>query len=250
MSYPSPLNAVARKLNDQVAILSCPFLRVKLLQIGARSSFITLPSQALVVHAPLPYDAQSEEIVAGRPVKYLIAPDFEHHMALKSWKDKFPDAVVIGVTGLKARKAPQGVVVDYEVAEANKVLSAADFGIQDPDLAEFQFVYLPAFPNKELVTFHKPTRTIFQADLLMTFPLTEQYSKVPSSENGRLTPLFKKALATKRFQRMLVSDAASATAGLKAVQSLDFDTIVPCHGEVAAGDGRTVFEKYFEQFLA
>lgn len=56
-------------------------------------------------------------------VKYIIAPDFEHHIFLGPWKQKYSKAQVIGPEGLREKRARQGnedVPIDYEFTKENK----------------------------------------------------------------------------------------------------------------------------------
>ncbi|KAK9387842.1 hypothetical protein V1515DRAFT_534762 [Lipomyces mesembrius] len=255
MAYPTPLYAVARELNPTISILSTPFKRSGLFQIGARSTFVSLPSSnSVVVIAPVPYGDESAAIVGSRDVKFLIAPDFEHHMALKSWKAKYPAAKIIGVEGLRGRKASQGVHVDHEISIANKVISPTEGGIEDPELDEvFKFVYLPSHSNKELITYHIPTKTLIEADLLFNLPAIEQYSKSSTNPRSGLTKLFNTLHPDSSWHRRMVSavlkDKEGAKTGLRAIQSLDYETIIPCHGDVIATDAKQKFNNLFSGFL-
>ncbi|KAJ8098658.1 hypothetical protein POJ06DRAFT_212793 [Lipomyces tetrasporus] len=255
MAYPTPLCAVPRELNSSISILSTPFKRVGLFQIGARASFVSLPSSnSVVVIAPVPYGDDSAAIVGSRDVKFLIAPDLEHHMALKSWKDKYPSAKVIGAEGLRARKASQGVEVDYEIKLANKVISPSEAGIDDAELNEvFKFVYLPSHQSKELVTYHVPTKTLIEADLLFNLPAIEQYSKSPTNPKSGFTRLFNAFHPESSWHKRMVSgalkDKAGAKIALNAIQSLDFETIIPCHGDVITADAKKKFNTLFSNLM-
>ncbi|KAK9468273.1 hypothetical protein V1512DRAFT_259124 [Lipomyces arxii] len=253
MAYQKPLNGVVRQLNPSITILSVPFTRLHILEIGGRSTFITLPSKSLAIIAPVPYDESSASIVGDFPVKWLIAPDFEHHMALKSWKEKYPDAKVIGVTGLRARKASQGVAVDYEVSLPSKVITPLEAGIDDPELNEvFKFVYAPQHPNKELVTYHEPTKTLIEADLLFNLPALEQYSKSQVSNKGGFTRIFNSMHPGSWLHAKMVGGMKGKPGGIeaiKAVDSLDFETLIPCHGEVIESDAKEKFKKTFAAFF-
>ncbi|KAK9368886.1 hypothetical protein V1509DRAFT_621780 [Lipomyces kononenkoae] len=255
MAYPTPLCAVPRQLSPTVSILSTPFKRAGLFQIGARSTFVSLPaSNSVVVIAPVPYGDESAAIIGTRDVRFLIAPDFEHHMALKSWKEKYPSAKIIGVEGLRKRKAPQGVHVDYEISLANKVISPSEEGIDDPEVNEvFKFVYFPSHQNKELITYHIPTKTLIEADLMFNLPALEQYSKSPTNPLSGFTRLFNVLHPDSGWHRWLVksvlSDKAATKMGLNAIQSLDYETIIPCHGEVITSDGKGKFDALFSGLM-
>ncbi|KAK9457137.1 hypothetical protein V1511DRAFT_492788 [Dipodascopsis uninucleata] len=185
-----------------------------LFQIGARSTFINLSrSNSIFLIAPMPYDDDSEALVGQKSVKYILAPDILHHLAIKSWKEHFPDAIIIGPEGLRAKKASEGIHVDYEVSTANAVIRASDFGLQDQEVEEeFQFVYLPGHQNKELVTVHLPTKTMIEADLLFNLPAHEQYSKSSVSyKSGIFNRIFNHMHPGSKFHSFLVSTAYSSS---------------------------------------
>ncbi|KAK7204160.1 hypothetical protein BZA70DRAFT_202740 [Myxozyma melibiosi] len=252
MAYPSPLCAVPRVLNPSISILSCPFRRAGLFEIGGRCTVVTLDPATLAVIAPVPYDTESETMVAGREVRYLIAPDFEHHMALKGWKDKYPSAKVIGPAGLRARKEPQGVHVDYEITESNKEVTAKDLGIEDSLLeSAFKFVYMAGTRNKEIGILHVPTKTFIEADVMFNLPATEQYSKSSTKPTGFFSRLFNRLHPYSAWHKRMIGAAFDKTTadGLKIIYGWDFETIVPCHGEVIDKDAKPAFKSLFEDFL-
>ncbi|KAK9478387.1 hypothetical protein V1514DRAFT_280881 [Lipomyces japonicus] len=263
MSYPSPLNPVVRALNPSVTTLSSPFKRSGLFHIGARSTVISLRSGSVVVIAPLPYGPDSEAVVAGRDVKFLIAPDIVHHLALKSWKEAHPAAKIIGPAGLRQKKAADGVHVDHELTTAGQVLTPSQAGIVDDDIEhELRFVYVAAHTNHELVTFHLPTATLVEADLLFNLPANEQYSNSALSYKTGFSRLFNLLHPFGSWHARLAgasfSDKAAAATALTAIASLPFTTIVPCHGDVLvtpaadndpAHAARPAFEAVFAKYL-
>ncbi|KAK9379911.1 uncharacterized protein V2V93DRAFT_372668 [Kockiozyma suomiensis] len=252
MAYPSPLCAVPRVLNSSLSILSCPFRRAGLFEIGGRATFVNLDSSTLAVIAPVPFDNESETLIDGKQVKYLIAPDFEHHMALKGWKDKYPDAIVIGPAGLRARKATQGVHVDYEITESNKELTAKDFGVDDPLLdTAFKFVFFERSQNKEIAILHVATKTFIEADILFNLPAVEQYSKSNVSTNGFFSRIFNTMHPDSVWHKRLTGQAfsKSTTEGVKTVAGWDFESIIPCHGEVIDKDAKKAFTTLYADFL-
>ncbi len=48
-----------------------------------------------------------EQTTLGNDVRYITAPDMEHHMFLGPWHSAFPQARVIGPEGLAEKRASQ-----------------------------------------------------------------------------------------------------------------------------------------------
>lgn len=119
--------------------------------------------------------------------------------------------------------------------------------------AEFDWEYVPAHINKEIVFHHKPTRTLIEADLMFNLPATEQYSK---SEESATTGIFTKifgalqstsgaAMAQKRviWYGTSSSDRTGFNESVTRINKWDFRRIIPCHGDVIEDNGKGIFEK-------
>jgi glyoxylase-like metal-dependent hydrolase (beta-lactamase superfamily II) len=199
----------------------------------------------------------------GGQVRYLIAPDIEHHIFLSDWKKAFPDAKLIGPEGLpeKRHKAKDEKIGDEPFAV---VFTAKDKRAVKVDAefdADFDYEFVDGHANKELVFLYKPDRVMIQADLIFNLPPTEQYSRVPdggkpSGVAGRLFASLQSPKGDAKAMKRLIWYALSAgdrkgfNDSIAVIDKWDFDTIIPCHGDVMQGDGRQVFEKVFEWHLA
>jgi hypothetical protein len=197
----------------------------------------------------------------GNRLEYIVAPDYEHHMFVHEWAHAFPGAKIIGVEGLpekreKSLKNPADKVpFSYVFTKQNK----GSIKIGDDFDRDFEYEYLQSHPNKELVFFYKPDKTLIEADYLFNCPPIEQYSK--SEENasdGFFTRLFQslqstegKAMAQKRFQwyGMSAKDRKAFDASTRRIHQWDFQRIIPCHGDVIENNAKGIFEKVFEWHL-
>ena len=200
----------------------------------------------------------------GGDVRYLVAPDIEHHIFLSDWAAAYPNAKLVGPEGLpekrqkakgdpKIGKEPFAVVVTKENSKQLKI--GEDFD------ADFELEYVHPHPNKELVFFYRPDKVLIQADLMFNLPAIEQYSRVPEDQKpkaGLLGKLFNnlqttegEALSMKRFlwHAASRSDRTAFNESAKRIASWDFDTVVPCHGETIVGNGKDVFKKVFSWHL-
>ena len=120
-----------------------------------------------------------------------------------------------------------------------------------------------AHPNREIVLFYKPERVLVQADLLFNMPATEQYSRASEADRGGhplLNRLWNFLLSTdgpstahKRVQWYVFSngnkDRAGYSASVRKIDAWDFDTIIPCHGDVMQGNGKEIYRKIFQWHL-
>src|SRR6201994_111425 len=219
-----------------------------------------MQSGSVAVFSPVALTPEVKETVASLgELKYIAALDIEHHIFLGPWHEEYPNAKVIGVEGLPEKRAKQkneDVPFATIFTKANRETVKVD---EEFD-REFEYEYVPSHPNKELVFFHKPSKTLIEADLMFNLPATEQFSKSgQDATSGILTKLFVwlyntkgNALAQKRFNWYAISssDRKGWNASVSKINNWDFDTIVPCHGDVIETGGKGVFQKVFEWHLA
>mmetsp|Transcript_11216 Transcript_11216/g.20701 ORF Transcript_11216/g.20701 Transcript_11216/m.20701 type:complete len:235 (+) Transcript_11216:179-883(+) len=116
------------------------------------------------IWSPIPITdalAQEVETKAG-PVKYICSPNKIHHIFLKEWSDKFPDAIVYASPGLEKREVAKGVKFD------------ARFGKDEPEppfANEIESVIVcGSYVMEEVEFFHKASKTAIICDLIQRFP--------------------------------------------------------------------------------
>ena len=195
----------------------------------------------------------------GGNVKYIAATDIEHHIFVSEWAKAFPSAHVLGVEGLseKREKSPEtkGTIFNHVWTKANK----SNFKV-DPDFdKDFDYEFVDAHQNKEMVFNYKPDRTLIQADLFFHLPATEQYSRSGEDPtSGIMTKLFTAlmntrgaATAQKRFiwYGPSSSDRKGFGESVRRIETWDFDRVIPCHGDVIETGGKGIFQKVMEWHL-
>ncbi|KAG5360991.1 hypothetical protein CJU89_4092 [Yarrowia sp. B02] len=247
--YFTPVGGNWRHVTPNIVIHSCPFTRACLMNFGGRMTLVKLQTEdeAIVVFAPTPYGKESQsalKLLAGDQanVKYLVAPDFEHHMALKGWKEAYPQAVIIGPEELRAKKKKEGVDIDIVLTpkDGHKLLQGkalADIGFPEEIIAEFDVMYLPSHQNKEILMYHKPSETLLEADAIFNGPALEQYKDSNTNPRGFIFPNIMNALGFEgSLQRTLLpkiyGDKAAARAAFNQLLDLSIQRIIPCHGEL------------------
>ncbi|TKX20128.1 hypothetical protein C1H76_7628 [Elsinoe australis] len=248
---------VIRKVTPEILTCSVPFLRFGRIQIGGRGTIVRMASGDLAVFSPVALTEEVKKQLAdfGR-LTHIVAPDLEHHIFLDEWHAAYPDAKVVGPDELKAKREKQGSKVPFAYLWKKDQPPSVDAEFDK----EFEYEYVHAHPNKELVFNHKPSKTLIQADLMFNLPATEQMSKTGiSATGGPLTKLFialnspeGSAIWQKRFlwYAMSSGDRPSFNKSIQKIDSWDFDRIIPCHGDVIESDGKGIFRKVFEWHLA
>lgn len=219
-----------------------------------------LTSGNLAVFSPvaLTPEVKTTLTAIGGEVKYLAAPDLEHHIFLTEWHKEFPSAHVIAPEGLGEKRAKQNnPYVPFSTIFSAK--TKATTTVSEEFDRDFEYEFVDAHLNRELVFFYKPDRTLIEADLFFNLPATEQYSKTGEPANKDfITKFFGTAWSTEGtaiWQKRLLWYAMSAkdrtgfNASIKKINEWDFDKVVPCHGETIETGGKGVFEKLFSWHL-
>ncbi|KAG5368994.1 hypothetical protein CJU90_1243 [Yarrowia sp. C11] len=247
--YFTPVGGNWRHVTPNIVIHSCPFTRACLMNFGGRMSLIKLQTedQGVVVFAPTPYAKESQSALAllagdSPNVKYLVAPDFEHHMALKGWKEAYPQALIIGPEELREKKKKEGVDIDIVLRPQDghkllegKTLSA--IGFPEELVEEFDVMYLPSHQNKEILMYHKPTETLLEADAIFNTPANEQYKDSTTDPRGFIFPNIMNCMGfesglQKTLLPKIYKDKPAARGAFKQLMELDIQRIIPCHGDL------------------
>jgi hypothetical protein len=125
--------------------------------------------------------------------------------------------------------------------------------------AEFDWEYVHAHTNNEIVFHHRPTRTLIEADYMFNSPPTEQFSKTGVDANsGLLTKIFSALTSTQGKamgqQRMIwwgmsAGNRNAFAASTARIDKWDFDRLIPCHGDVIETGAKDVFRKVLRWHL-
>ncbi|KFY86863.1 hypothetical protein V500_07344 [Pseudogymnoascus sp. VKM F-4518 (FW-2643)] len=197
---------VIRDITPNITTLSAPFARFGLFRIGGRGTIVRLTSGVLSVFSPtaLTPEVRAKLLEKGDNLKYIIAPDIEHHIFVSEWARAYPSAQVIGVEGLAEKRAAaakdpkspsHGEQVPFATVFTEKL--KGQVRISEEFDRDFEYEYVPEHMNKELVFCYKPDRTLIVADYLFNLPATEQYSRAGEPANkGIMTKLFGALMST------------------------------------------------------
>ena len=229
---------------------------------------VKLSSGALAVFSPvtLTPEVHAKLQEKGNDLKYIIAPNKEHHMFLSAWSHAFPQAQVIGPEGLVEKRAassknPKSVSYGYQVpfktVFSSKSITRTSVSAEFD--ADFDYEYIPDHPSEELVFCYKPDRTLIVADYMFNSPPTEQYSRTGEpADKGLLTKMFQylqstkgKAMGQKRAHWYGASgkNRGAFNESTRKINNWDFNRVIPCHGDVIENGAKEVFRKVFEWHL-
>jgi len=254
---PAKVMVTRQVVPNVITTFSVPFSRFGRIHVGGRGTVVRLASGALAVFSPVALTDEVKATVASLgEVKYITALDIEHHIFLGPWHAAFPSALVLAPEGLAEKRAKQKnenvpIGVTFQASKPTTVTPEFD--------AEFEYEFVAAHANKELVFNHKPSRTLIEADLIFNLPATEQYSKTDvNASAGILTKLFKAvnntqgaAMGQRRFIWYAISsgDRKGFASSIAKIDAWDFDRIVPCHGDVIETGGKDIFKKIMQWHL-
>jgi len=252
---------VIRNVTPNIVTCSVPFSRFGLFKFGGRGTIVRLTSGSLAVFSPVALTSEVKQTLQsmGNNVKYITAPDIEHHIYIGDWHAAYPSAHVIGPEGLAEKRAKSKDVANVPFSTIFSAKTKESTKISEEFDADFEYEYVDAHPNKELVFFYKPDKTLIEADMLFNLPATEQYSKTGEPSNkGILTKIFAALQTTQgdaKWQKRFIWYGFSAkdrTGFNKSVRRIDgwnFDKVIPCHGDTIESNGKGVFRKVFEWHL-
>ncbi|TFK41494.1 hypothetical protein BDQ12DRAFT_678086 [Crucibulum laeve] len=235
---------VIREVTPEIWTFSRPFVRFGFLPWGGRSTAVKLSNGVWVLAStPLTEDTKTTIDKLG-PVKWIMGADAIHHLFLAEYKKAYPEAKVIGVEPLFAKKQAEGLELD---GAYGKDSPETTYGFED----EIKACYFSGFKSKDVAWFHVASKTLIQADLLFNLPGTEQYSKVKKSPKipiiGKFDPW---GSIHKRFVWGQGADKEAMRRDAKIVAGWDFERIIMCHGDVIEKDGKkawsTAYSKYLE----
>lgn len=279
MGYPTTLQAISRKLTNDIVIASCGFTRVNTLNFGARMALFNYDN-SIVVWSAIPYGDEvikALKLLTGNEneafnITHLVIPDREHTLAAKSFKAQYPNMKIIAMESVDLGK---DCPIDYTFTSKvgneliDKRILSENIGIQDSViLNNFEFVYLPSHKNKELVMFDKNSKILFEADLLFNLGVPgsvsgktklEQFSTATGyPENFK--PHLGKSFLTRYLQphskvgnwmanKVTKASDSETKKGLKAIYDWDFEKIVMCHGNIIESDAKNAFKSVFKSAL-
>jgi len=236
-----------RQINPNILTFTQPFSRSNLFKVGLRGSAIRLANNEVFIINPV--NAQEDETLIKSKldelgkVKWIACPNTKHHLYAKKYKEWYPDAQMIGMEGLPAKKK------DLKFDQILGITSSKEkFGYE----SEIESVYFSGFINRDVAFYHRPTKTMFVADLLFNLPAIEAYSVGKAQASSEKIPksfmnpwsFWQKAflfLAGLKNRKEMKKD-------LKKVSEWEFERIVMCHGEIIEQNAKDAWNSAYSWY--
>jgi hypothetical protein len=93
------------------------------------------------------------------PVRHIVSPNKLHHLFLREWSERWPEAHLYAPPGLARRKP--ALRFDAELGDEPNPIWAADID---------QVIFRGSFAMEEVVFFHRASGTAIFGDLIQRFP--------------------------------------------------------------------------------
>lgn len=204
-------------------------------QIGTRMTVIRLPENHLFVHSPIaltPATKASLNMLGA--VTYVVSPNNMHHLFIGDYFEAYPSARIYASPGLREKR---------EDLQFYKILGDKP----EYDWSQFidQMIFYGGSTLKEVVFFHRETRTLIVADLLMNFqenspPLTKFLTNIAGAYQIPTSPIGAEADETQRV---------IARKSVMRILEWDFDRIILSHGDIIHTGGKAIFCQAFADFI-
>ena len=162
---------VIKQLNSSVTTFSAPLSRGGA-EVGVRMSAIKLANNDLLLYNPTELNEETKaHLQQLGTVRYIVAPNLVHHMFIDPYPATFPGVKLIGPEGISDKKK----MAFTEIKDANE---GNGYSAQIGWGNDVELQYFPDFVHKEIMLYHRPTKTLFVADMLWNLPANESYERV------------------------------------------------------------------------
>lgn len=237
-----PIN-VYKPLAANIGIVDGPFeyltaLGIRLpLPFTTRMTVVRLTDGHLFLHSPIAFDERlAMSIQALGTIRHLVSPNQFHYAHIGEWAKAFPEAIAWASPGVRRRARARHVDVAF----------TRDLNEQPAEewREEIDQTLVPGGIFKELVFFHKPSRTLILADAVINLELDKitqpwrAITKLSGMHHPRGEIFFGMRLPL-RLQRK------RAKAAIRKMRSWQPERIVLSHGRCFDANADEVLHRIF-----
>lgn len=198
-----------------------------------RMAIIRLRNGGLFIWSPIALTAPLRNVVDQMGnVEVIVAPNAFHHLALLEWIEAYPAATVPAPPGLR-RKRPD-IAFSCEIEDCNEQDWQSEIAYQ---LLEGSWLI------KEMVFYHRQSRTIIFTDLLQNFD--RQWFSGWRKMVARLDGLIGTAPKVPRKFRMSFADRKAARNAFERVRGWPCERILMAHGTPVKFNASACLEEAF-----
>jgi Domain of unknown function (DUF4336) len=164
-----PIN-VYKPLAQDIGIVDGPFEYLTVggirlpLPFTTRMTLVRLSNGDLFLHSPIRFDEKlAEELHGLGRVRHLVSPNQFHYAHIGEWAKAFPETISWASPRVRQRARARRV----------DVIFAGDLGASAPEewRREIDQLLFPGGYFKELIFFHKASRTLILTDTIMNIEL-------------------------------------------------------------------------------
>lgn len=191
-------------------------------ETGTRTTVVRLSDGGLFVHCPAGLDDDMRRgVEALGEVRAVVASSLFHHLYVGDWMRAYPEAVFCACPGLDKKRSD---------LKWNHVLSGTPNPLWAADLDQAD---LTARFEKEIVFFHRRTRTMICADALLNL-------RRHPSRLTRLVALFMLNTGPGKgwMERIAVQDWKLGRRQVDRILEWDIERVVLAHGDLVLSNGR------------
>ena len=194
------------------------------LETGTRMNVVRLSDGGLFVHCPVELDdAVRRAVDALGEVRAVASSSLFHHLYAGQWMKAYPDALFFACPGLEQKRSD--LQWDHVLGDEPHELWKGDF----------EQLFFSARFEKEVVFFHRESKTLITADALLNL------STHPSRVTRAAAFLMGNTAPGKGYlERIAVRDYAAGRKQVDCMLSWDIERIILAHGDNVESDGRSV----------
>lgn len=188
----------------------------------ARTTVLRLDDGSLLLHSPAPPSEQlAEQLLRLGPVRWLVVPNCFHHLGAPAAAARFPDAQVVGPASALRRSST--LRIDVDIRDYN-------FWAQLPEIEPLPLLGVPFLDETAL--YHRPTRTLLAADLVLCASAADHWS---ARCIGRMFGFYDRVRVPPDVKHK-IPDKAAASRSIRAMLARPVERLVVGHADVL-GDG-------------
>lgn len=225
------------KLSEDVFCVNGTFRSLPGLTFPLRCTIIRLPGDKLIVYSP--FNPELIDISSLGTIETIIVPNMVHCSYGHALKEQNPDATIYIAPSAKSR---------FEDRDWGTVIEDDKPKTLAPGVKLVCMTLLKPF--QEILLLYEPTKTLLVADF--AFNLTDHALKVASTGakfyvwcvNGKRTLAIGSTL-----ENMVRPHCKEALPQVESLLSMDWDAVIPCHGEVVASGAKDAYKENVYKFM-
>ena len=209
-----------------------PAVRVAGFDYPTRMAVIKCTDGGLFIWSPIHLTGALRAAVdALGSVKFIIAPNHLHHLALGDWGTAYPEAQLHAAPRLETKR--KDLVFTATLTDRGPWVAGID-----------QVIVLGNAITTEVVFFHKPSKTVLFTDLLQQFP--KDFHRGWRGVVARLDLMTGSEPQVPRKFRVAFTDRGAARGAIRCILDWPAKKVIVAHGQPVTSDGQAFLKRAFD----